>query len=76
MSEKKEIKYLSVKEVAEILGKPRPTIIDHCNMGLFEGAKKIGDYPRAPWIIPEESLKTYKPPTDRRRERKEKAAQG
>lgn len=69
-------KLLTVSEVSKILGKPRPTIIDHCNMGLFEGAEKIGDYPRAPWIIPEDALKTYKPPTDRRRERKEKAAQG
>lgn len=70
------MKYLTVAEVSEILGKPRQTIIDHCNFGLFEGAKKVGDYRRAPWIIPEEALKTYKPPTDRRRERKEKAAQG
>ena len=70
------MKILTVAEVAKILGKPRPTIIDHCNMKLFKGAKKIGDYPRAPWLIPEEALKTYEPPTDRRRERKEKAAQG
>ena len=58
MSEKKEIKYLSVKEVAEKLDITTARVLTYCNQNRFEVAKKLFDYPKAPWMIPEESLKT------------------
>ena len=60
MSDKKEVRMLTVKEVSEIKGIGVSTISLYCRNGIFPNAKKetspIGEF----WLIPETDLALVK----------------
>jgi excisionase family DNA binding protein len=51
-----EEKYLSVTEVAKMLGLRRARTGELCRAGRFPGAVKVGNY----WIIPREAVLNHK----------------
>lgn len=53
---------LSTTDVANRLGVTRATVRNWCERGLLPGAEKIGEGPRATWVIPEAALEGFQQP--------------
>lgn len=49
-------RWLSIKQVAEIIGKSSQTVTDYCNEGKFPNASRPGG---GKWVIPESDVQTY-----------------
>jgi hypothetical protein len=50
---------LTTKQVAARLGISTRQVLRYLESGLFQKAEQLGDYPTAPWAIPEESLTSF-----------------
>ncbi len=58
---------LTTAEVAERYNVNANTVTKWCRNGLLPGAEAIGVPPRVTWLIPEEKLEFFTPPTPGRR---------
>ncbi len=67
-----QYKFLTVSQVAALLGFDRSYVKRLCQTGKFPNTQRLGDFPNSPYAIPEKDVEAFRRAW-RPRHRKEKA---